>query len=459
MDPFPFPPEIGRRSLLRAAGVGAGAMAASGVLGATTASATAPPRHRAAPADPSTLPLVGGEEFPIGLFWPPPPFQTTVQRYQEIADTGINFVVTGNYLFDHYIGAYALGMADAAGLKVLIAGDQRLVALSQFVTITEDRTVPSSINRADATSWLQTVLSYYTGHPSFVGLNIYDEPPPERLPTAGAATDIMREIAPTMLPYSNLYPGNGPDYAAFVQSYIDAVKPSLISFDRYPILTSGIDLNYFDNWVIFRNASLRTGLPAWTYIQSIGYNGHRTPNLAELRWQVNISLAYGCKGIQYFTWWTPDPARGEGFQPAIITVDGRRTALYNAARTVNTSWLRPVGRELKPLVSDSVVHANDIPLPPSVTAFTPTAYLRAVTGGAVVLGTFRSAADDGTRWLLVANRSEAKSVRARITLDTGKVRSVARFRPGTGTYVGQGHPSQLAIDLAAGDAVLYRLGV
>lgn len=447
-------PEMGRRSVLRAAGVGVGALAV-GALDSGPAGA-APPRPVAARPDPATLPLVGGPEFPIGVFWPPPPFETTAARYRELAAAGITFVVTGNYLFDHYIGTYALQQADDAGLQVLVAGDHRQVALAQFLTVTDDRSVPSSITRADATSWLRTVLGYYTGHRSFAGLNVYDEPPAERLPNVGAITDILREIAPDLLPYSNLVPGNGPDYAAFVRSYVDIVRPSLISFDRYPILTSGVDLNYFENWVIFRAAALAAGVPAWTYVQSIGYAGHRTPTAAEVRWQVNVSLAYGAKGIQYFTWWTPDPARGEGFRSAVLTVDGRRTALYDAVRSLNRGWLQPAGRQLKPLVSESVVHANDTPLPPGVTAFTPTDRLRSVTGDALVLGTFRAATDDGTRWLLVVNRSERATARAHLGLAPG-VRDVALFRPATGGYADRGHPSTVEIRLAAGEAVLYRL--
>lgn len=36
----------------------------------------------------------------IAAFWPPPPHETTVARYREIADAGIDLVITGNYLND-----------------------------------------------------------------------------------------------------------------------------------------------------------------------------------------------------------------------------------------------------------------------------------------------------------------------------------------------------------------------
>jgi hypothetical protein len=453
------PRPLGRRALLQAAGLGAGVLAAGG-LAAGRASAAAPPgpAGAAAPtAAPSDLPLTGGPEFPIGLFWPPHPFQTTLERYQEISDAGFTFLITGNYQFDEQSGGWALTMADQTGLKVLIAGDPRIEAIAHYMSVTDDRSVPSSLTTADATSWVRAALGSYSAHPSLAGFNVFDEPAQSRFPTVGALTGIVRDVAPGLLPYSNLWPGNGAGYAAFVQDYIDTVRPPLISFDRYPILSDGIDLNYFDNWAIFRDASLKSGLPAWTYIQSVGYNGHRVPTASELAWQVNVSLAYGCKGIQYFTYWTPDPARGEGFTQALITVDGKRTPLYGAAKQLNRHWLQPVGRELKPLVSESVQHANDTPLPPSAVAFTPGDHLTSATGDAAVLGLFRAAQDDGTRWLLVANRNPDAPATVTLGTDSAHVKAVSRFVPDDGTYRPVDRPGTLDVALDAGGAALYRL--
>ena len=471
---------VDRRALLQAAGLGAGVLAAGAATAGRAAAATpneprtsrtdAAPRDGAPPAtDPVTpasaaavsasadLPLTGGPDFPIGLFWPPHPFQTTLARYQEITEAGFTFLITGNYQFDQRSTNYALGMADQVGLKVLVADDPRVGALAQYLTVTDDRTVPSSITTADATSWVGSSLDGYAGHPSFAGFNLYDEPAQARFPNVGALTGIVRQLAPALLPYSNLNRGNGAAYARFVQTYVDTVQPPLISFDRYPILTDGIDINYFDTWAIIRNASLNSGLPAWTYIQSTGYNGHRIPTASQLAWQINVSLAYGCKGIQYFTYWTPDPARGEGYTQALITTDGRRTPLYDAAKALNSTWLQPVGRQLKPLVSESVQHANDTPLPPGTTAFTPGDHVTAATGDPAILGLFTSPQDDGTRHLLVTNRNPDQAASIRLDLNPATVKAVSRFAPTTNTYTPTPQPTPLDIPLPPGAAALYLL--
>jgi hypothetical protein len=460
--PSSAPHPLNRRTLLQAAGIGAGVLAASGAAAARAtaagpAAAPMSPTRQTGSASSADLPLTGGPDFPIGLFWPPHPFETTAARYQEIADAGFTFLITGNYQFDEQSGGHALAMADQAGLKVLIAGDPRVEAIAHYLTVTDDRSVPSSLTTADAASWVRAALGSYTGHPSFAGFNVYDEPAQDRFPTVGALTATVRTLAPDLLPYSNLWPGNGAAYAAFVQDYIDTVRPPLISFDRYPILADGIDLNYFDNWAVFRDASLRSGLPAWTYIQSVGFDGHRVPTAAQLAWQANISLAYGCKGIQYFTYWTPDPARGEGFTQALITTDGKRTPLYGAAKALNRDWLQPAGRQLKPLVSQSVQHANDVPLPPSAAPFTPGEQLTSATGDPCVLALFRNAEDDGTRYLLAVNRDPDAPARIQLGIDRDHVRAVDRFVPAENTYRGAGHPAELDLALPAGGAALHRL--
>ena len=452
---------IGRRPLLRAAGVGAG-LAAAGLLRGVPADASTRPTSgtaaQVAAAASSSLPLTGGTEFPIGLFWPPPPYYMSGQRYQEIADAGFNFVVSGNYLFDVPSARYALGLAEQASVKMLIADDPRILMLAQDLTITDDRTVSDSITIADATAQVAAALANYRSYSSFAGFNLFDEPSPGRVPNLGTLTGIMRQLAPGLLPYSNLvaYTSvSGP-----VADYIKTVQPSLISFDRYPILTSGVDVGYFDTWLAFREAALQAGIPAWTYIQSVAYNGHAVPTASQLAWQVNVSLAYGCTGIQYFTYWTPDPARGEGFHDGIILPDGTLSPLYFAAKELNNDWLQPAGQQLKPLTSESVQHANDQATVSAagVAPFAPGDYLTDVTGDAVIVGLFSATPDDGTRWLLVTNRDPGTAASVQVSVNTATVTSVTRFVPQAGNYA-PAPPRSLPVRLAPGAAALYRLAV
>lgn len=134
------------------------------------------------------------------------------------------------------------------------------------------------------------------------------------------------------------------------------------------------------------------------------------------------------------------------FGAALIGKDLRPTQVYHDASKINREFLAPVGRELKHLVSESVVHAIENPLPLGAKPFAADAVVQSVTGGSVVIGRFRQAVDDGQRWLLVANRSYKAQTTAR-----------PEFAPATGDY----RPVAASFDvrLRAGEARLDRLEV
>ena len=413
-------------------------------------------------ADAGGLPLTGGPDFPIGLFWPPPPDQTTQARYQEIRDAGFTFVITGNYLDDGNIINWAMHQADQVGLKVLISDDTQLRNLTRWFTISDDRSVPMSISTADGRTLLQRALDGYGGHPSFAGFNMFDEPWPDIFPSLGKAMAIARSLRPNALPYTNLppdigYPAGG--YQAFVEQFVQIVQPALLSFDRYPILASGLDTGYFSNWATIRQAGLNHNLPTWTFIQAVGSSTFRATTGTEMLWLINVSLAYGAKGIQYFTYWQPDPARGEDFGPALIDLNGRRTSRYTAAARINTGWLSPVGKQLKPLVSDQVAHVNDPAQPAGITPFAADDVLASVDGDPVIIGRFRSAdPNDRTRWLLVVNRQYNENASVTLSPVPGRFGGASKFDPGSQTYRPVSQSGRISVALGAGEAALYRLG-
>jgi len=444
-----------RRALL----LGAGAAALTGAVSTTAAAASgvapaAPVAADAAIPSPDDLPLTGGPEFPIGLFWPPHPYASTAERYAEIKAAGFDFVISGNYAGDGNIFQYQLDLARTAGLQMLISDDIQIRNMSRWFSISDNQADFLSVTPAEAKALYTRARDAYGPYSSLAGFNLYDEPGAGWFGTLGKAVAVSRELAPGLLPYINLFPSND---AAYYRSFVDVVKPSLISFDRYPLLSENReDGDYFHNWAIVRDAALHGDIPSWVFIQTLAYNNHREPSPAELLWQVNVSLAYGAKGIQYFTYWTPEAARGEGFGPALITVDGRRTPRYAAAREINTTWLHQVGRELKPLVSESVVHANETPLPNGTVGFTPTDLVSEISGSPVVVGTFRSRDGSADRWVLVANRSHSADARATLRPRLSGVSGVGVFNPRTQTYRARGTgPVQLM--LAPGAATLLKL--
>ncbi|HVX44441.1 MAG TPA: hypothetical protein VHC49_11175, partial [Mycobacteriales bacterium] len=259
--------------------------------------------------------ILTGPDYPIGFWWPPPPEQTTVARYSEIAEAGFTFVTGGNGVNNLPINATMLDAAAANGLRALPT-DDRISGLTG--------TPPEQWNDV-----VSKTLADYEPHPAFSGFSIVDEPDASRFPGLGDEVALLRKLHPGLFPFINLLPTyatvgqlGAPTYQDYLQQFVDTVDPSVLSFDHYALLgPTGIRADYFQNWALVRQAALAADIPSWVFILAMDHLGYRRPTPAELLWQVNVSLSYGCKCIQYFTYWRP---AGDGWGQALIDIDGNR---------------------------------------------------------------------------------------------------------------------------------------
>jgi hypothetical protein len=418
--------------------------------------------------------IVAGPEFPIGLWWPPPPAETTASRYVEIADAGFTFVHGGNGVVGVRRSSDMLELADDVGLDAVVV-DPRVRRLA--VNDPSPAEVEGTVGEA---------LADYERFPAFAGFNLFDEPNAERFPALATLTAELRRQAPEELGYVNLWPSDVPPsdwgratYEEYLQRFTEEVRPSMLSFDVYPLLDPDDDApgqrpqplaedeetlsqEFFDNWEMVRRQALRSGLPAWVFIQSVDYDlqpllcpcrARRQPNEAEVRWQANIALA---NGIQWFTYWTPNSNPGTTFGEALLTFDGERTELYQAAKRVNPE-LQAIGSELLDLQSETISHTSEGQLPPGTRPHHPNAWIGNIEGGdPLVVGRFEGDSPH-SRKLLVVNRSMLKPAHA--TIDPRQPVAVTRrMDPASGTWTaGGGCGASTQVDLPAGGAVLLEL--
>ena len=445
-----------------------------------------------------TLSLDG--EYPIGVWWPPPPDQTSTQCYAEIAAAYFNFVIGGNGVGNDTANPPALKAAADNGLRFLLtdATLQSLIRDGSGTTQTSSlqRTKPgimqslqeqeegpgpefrtAAVSGDDVRQRVQYLVDKYpsSAYPALAGINIYDEPATSLFRLVNAAKTQLQASAPDELPYINVWPSyaspsalGARDYVTYLELYFSKVDPPLLCFDHYPLVGgTKITGTYFYNWAVIRNFALRFGVPAWGFIQSVGFDGsgaglanRRRPREQEILWQVNVSLAYGAKGIQYFTYWTPDSQPGDPIQfgQALISLDGQQTALYDYAQRVNR-YLKVIGKVLLPLFSESVVHAQESRLPLGARPFKRDAYVEEVSGSPVILSRFRKTGTTD-RYLFIANRSFNEVARTRLTM-AEVVRGIFRLDIATERFVkdrlvGRSR-RELPLSIPPGGARLYLL--
>ncbi|MHB1354372.1 MAG: hypothetical protein ACYCZF_00175 [Anaerolineae bacterium] len=382
-------------------------------------------------------------EFII-TFWTPPTI--TQASLKQIADGGFNLVLI--YLITPSYGIKLLDWSLELGLKVMI---------------TDPNISPYRLNlEAD----MQELTDDFKNHPAVWGYYITDEPGAKQFADLARLNGILLKADPLHFPYINLFPNYAVasqletnSYASYIRTFIETVKPAILSYDHYALLEVGDRPGYFANLEIVRSEALRAGIPYMQIILATPFPGVRDPSAADLRYQVYTTLAYGAKGISYFTYAVPDASFGEG----LLDSEGVPTAKWYTARDIN--WeVRRLGSWLLGLRSTAVYYAPATPELECQTLTGDGVVLKA-SGGRLQIGEFIDA--ENHRWIMVVNLDRTRAVTASLLLrapvsqveevdkTTGQLSALA-CREGTDCRsVADGY--HVTIDLEAADGRLFRL--
>lgn len=143
--------------------------------------------------------------------------------------------------------------------------------------------------------------------------------------------------------YVNLMPNyattdqlNAASYEDYIESYIKLIRPSMISFDFYPFRYSGFRDGYYDNLIFISSICKKNRIPFWGFIMSSTNDEYPVINEAYLRFQAAINLAFGAKGLQYFTYSLP----AKSFKTAILNEDFSKTDIYDIIKGINLDILK-----------------------------------------------------------------------------------------------------------------------
>lgn len=363
----------------------------------------------------------GPQPFPVGFWVPPPASEVSIARYKEIRDAGFTFVI-GFREIEHGEATVikALDCAQANGLKYLVS-DERVKNLQ----LTE-------------MDQLGPLIAPYTSHPAYMGHLFFDEPGTGEFERLAALAERYYSLVPDGLAYINLLPTYakphqlGTDsYADYADQYLAAFKPKVLSYDHYPLYLDTIKPDYFENLWLISEACRQHGVPFWLFIQTLSFNNrYREPNEAEIRWQVNLSLAFGAVGIQYFTYWSPDDWRGETFGEALIGKDGSRTKQYEWVKRMNAE-LASVGPVLQRLQPEGILVCGEVPngIERAWQSFGP---VTALEGDPVIAGCFSAQGQPAA--LFVVNLSYAEQAESVIVFAQAEPLSI-RLEPGEGKLI------------------------
>ena len=222
----------------------------------------------------------------------------------------------------------------------------------------------------------------------------------------------MRKEAPGKLPYINLfplyvpasvYPAANRTYEGYLEEFATVVKPDFISYDNYSLIDDGsLRDGYFQNLELVRAAALRHNLPFWNIVLGNSHFHYAEPTPATLRFQAYTTLAYGARGLSYFTYYTSTTGN---YRLAPVDQFGNRTPTWDAMRQVNfqVRMLAPTYVRLK---SVNVFHHPDVPT--SCTGIATSRFVQSVSGdGSYLVGEFKGS--EGDAYAMVVNKNYHRS--------------------------------------------------
>lgn len=252
----------------------------------------------------------------------------------------------------------------------------------------------------------------------------------------------------------NIIGGSYEDYV-YRWMYTD---PDVLVFDHYPYMADGsFRSDYYANLEVIRRQALLGGSDFWSYIQSVGVTGAwRAPSESEMRYQVYSNLAYGAKGLIYFTYWTPASSGGESFNNGIILPNGTKNSSYTWAQTINAG-VQQLGGTLMDLSSIAAYHSGGS-LPSMATALPSTFFWQPNNSALpLLIGYFEDGAGD--KYVMVVNKDTQNAQTASFTILNGAA-GVKEVSKTNGQLVNTNYQSgtgQMSAAFAAGEGQLFKL--
>jgi hypothetical protein len=264
--------------------------------------------------------LKSNGEIPILAWYSIPANETTVERYQEMKDAGINHSLSFFSNIDDM--QKALDVAEKVGVKML-------VACPELKKETE-----KTVNR-------------FKNHAAVAGYHLIDEPNISLFPELSTWAKKIQSVDDKHFCYVNLFPNfadstqlGTKNYKEYMQEYIKQIPVQFVSFDYYPVLKDRLSKTWYQNLEQISGEAKKAGKPFWAFALTTNYDeDHLTPqSLAAIRLQVYSNLAYGAQGIQYFTYWSATSVNapsGEDQRGAPISATGKRSVVYDRVKQMS----------------------------------------------------------------------------------------------------------------------------
>jgi hypothetical protein len=321
---------------------------------------------------------------------------------------------------------------DLGNLQAAAALGIRVIYASEFFD-------SSSIDIPSRRASLDSIIAALQIAGNVSGIFIGDEPSTANFPEIKRMFDFIKVSLPSVLPYVNLLPIHateaqmGIDYASidqsspifaffsdwlgtssrrreiisyvsYVQRFINECNPLVLSWDLHPFVALDRD-DFTLNLAIISHLAKKNGIPFFNTVQAGADDASwQIPDEAQLRWQVYQSIAYGCRGVVYYTYWGT-ASTGSLYQSGVPSpLAGVAAQINKEIRSISTAIVN------YPLIN--TYHSGSIPVGDKQIPTTP---INIQSSSPITVGFFGS--NDLLQSIMVANNSYYEPCEVTISTD------------------------------------------
>lgn len=285
-----------------------------------------------------------------------------LSEYQKIKNTttfpilgwlGIN----GNFLTEEHFQN-----AKDAGLSLSYYPYANADSVQKALNLAQKVGLKLIIRCPELESSTSETVKRFMNHPALMGYFIKDEPSISEIPKLKKYIETIKSIDDQHLCYVNFFPNHVPysnlgtdDYIHYIEHSVNELSLDIISFDNYPIVSRIIRPSWYQNLREIREISNNINKPFWAFALTTAHSYYSVPSIEDLRLQVYSNLAYGAKGLQYYTYWTiVSTISGDIYTTGPIEKDGSKTVVYDRIKTINEE----VNALADIFLSSKVVHVS-----------------------------------------------------------------------------------------------------
>lgn len=208
--------------------------------------------------------------------------------------------------------------------------------------------------------FIDELKRYKADYSGLIGVSVGDECDDKYFKDLGTLIKEARKFAPDLLYYHALLGLDVPKYAndlnlyrAYIQKAAKVMDVDVLMYDQYPFRRKGTAKTFFTNLGVFREQAKLAGKPYWNWLQAFGWSKgpFDEPSESQLALQAYASLAYGYKGLAYWTF-------SSNYQPysrSLIGPDGMLTPTGKSLRNLVPN-IKKLGNALKGFRSTGIYY-------------------------------------------------------------------------------------------------------